>query len=228
MKKKIVSTSISGKNSYNHFMIDAPRVCPHCNHAIDVNVLDSYYYRPELQSFRAGILFFCPNCENFFYGNFGCRDSREPEPFLYCWGLFPSPKVQDVFPEEVEKLSPNFVEIYHQSQEAENQGLNQISGMGYRKALEFLVKDYAIRLHPDETESIKSKLLSACISDYINDARIKSLASASAWIGNDEAHYVRKHEDYDVSDLKTFIHAAVSFINSDLACEAAAALLAKK
>ena len=39
---------------------------------------------------------------------------------------------------------------------------------------------------------------------------------ASAWIGNDETHYQRKHENYDINHLKSFIHATVSTIDSDL------------
>lgn len=78
--------------------------------------------------------------------------------------------------------------------------------MGYRKSLEFLIKDYAIAFHPDkETDIVKSQL-SPCINEYIDNKRIKSLATASAWIGNDETHYTRKHEDYNVEHLKLLFH----------------------
>ena len=59
-------------------------------------------------------------------------------------------------------------------------------------------------------------VLSPCINTYIDNPRIKTLATASAWIGNDETHYVRKHEDYNLEHLKIFISATVSFINSEL------------
>ena len=51
---------------------------------------------------------------------------------------------------EISELSENFVEIYGQSQVAENQGLNKICGVGYRKALEFLIKDFAKRKFPNQ------------------------------------------------------------------------------
>ena len=102
------------------------------------------------------------------------------------------------------------------TESAENMGLSEICGLGYRKALEFLIKDYGILFHPDDEEKIKNMALSPCINTYIDNPRIKTLATASAWIGNDETHYVRKHEDYNLEHLKIFISATVSFINSEL------------
>ena len=106
-----------------------------------------------------------------------------------------------------------FVQIYSEAHTAEESNLKEIRGMGYRKALEFLIKDYAIKLHPDDEETIKSTPLAKCIDSYIDNSRIKSLAKASAWLGNDETHYVRKHDDYDLESLKAFLKAAESFID---------------
>jgi hypothetical protein len=53
------------------------------------------------------------------------------------------------------------------------------------------------------------------------------LASASAWLGNDETHYSRKHDEYNFSDLKTFLDAFVTFIDSELAVAEAQKLLSK-
>lgn len=97
--------------------------------------------------------------------------------------------------------------------------------MGYRKALEFLVKDYSISLHPDSAEEIKSAPLGECIKLYIDNARIEKLAKASTWLGNDETHYIRKHEEYSVENLKAFIRALTSFIASDLAVADAESLI---
>ena len=59
-----------------------------------------------------------------------------------------------------------------------------------------------------------------CINEYIHDERLKTLAKASAWIGNDETHYMKKHS-HGTEKLKAFIHAFVTFIDSDLAYEEA-------
>lgn len=59
-------------------------------------------------------------------------------------------------------------------------------------------------------------MLGKCITDYIDNEKIKTLAKASAWLGNDETHYVRKHQNYNVQDLKRFIKATVAYIEYEL------------
>lgn len=130
---------------------------------------------------------------------------------------YPIAKNKTAFSEKLATVSPHFVRIYHQAEMAEAQGMTEICGMGYRKALEFLVKDFACMMNPDEEDDIKKLPLSACINNYIESNRIKTLATASAWLGNDETHYVRKHEDYDTEDMKIFIKSLVPFIESELA-----------
>ena len=93
--------------------------------------------------------------------------------------------------------------------------------MGYRKALEFLIKDYAIHFNQTKEDSIKNQSLAQCINTYIDNLKIKDLAEKSAWLGNDETHYVRKHPDYDINDLKTFIDTCVNYIDMELNLEKA-------
>lgn len=112
----------------------------------------------------------------------------------------------------VSAVSPAFIEIYNQSKAAEEYGLDHIAGMGYRKALEFLIKDFAIRSDPEKEEKIKSETLGACIKKYIDDKYVKQTAKATSWIGNDETHYQRLNEDKDISDLKRYLDSCLFFI----------------
>lgn len=155
---------------------------------------------------------YCPHCKSTYintythdYGTAAQKVRSEPNRFEKLH-----------FDVEIEKLSPSFVEIVNQAIEADCSHLNQIAGMGYRKALEFLIKDYAIYRYPDKKENIKSAPLSQVIKNYIDDPKIKKLAETTSWIGNDETHYVRKHTDRDIEDLKRFVSACVNFINMDL------------
>jgi len=125
------------------------------------------------------------------------------------------------FDKRLEELSPKFVSIYNQALAAECSGLDEIAGLGYRKALEFLVKDYAIHMHPSDAEKIKPMFLSPCIKQYIDNNRIVDLAEKSAWIGNDEAHYIRKQDDLNVTNMKDFLQALVYFVSMDLVAEEA-------
>jgi hypothetical protein len=166
-------------------------------------------------------LFFCPACELCFVGIY-TGDTTNGFKFSH---IFPTSKTTTSFPQELQSLSPQFVKIYNQSEKAEQAGLDEICGLGYRKALEFLIKDFAIKMQPDEEDSIKAKLLAKCIENHIDHPKIQATAKASAWIGNDEAHYIRKHEDYNLTHLKMFITATVSYIQSELTLQIATDLL---
>jgi hypothetical protein len=121
-----------------------------------------------------------------------------------------------VLPPEVAALSPVFVETYTQALTSESYGLTQLTGIGLRKSLEFLVKDFAVTEHETEKAAILAKPLAACIRDYISDASVKLVAERAAWLGNDETHYVRKWEERDLEDLKTLIKLVVNGIDSAL------------
>lgn len=135
---------------------------------------------------------------------------------------------KESFDDKIVSLSPQFDKIYNQALAAEVSGLDEIAGLGYRKSLEFLVKDFAIHEHPESAEEIKKQLLAQCIKNYIDNPQIKTLAERSAWIGNDEAHYIRKQESRDVNDMKAFIKATVYFISMILITEDAASMVSVK
>nr|MDQ3817622.1 DUF4145 domain-containing protein [Acidobacteriota bacterium] len=123
-------------------------------------------------------------------------------------------KVVD-FSEIINEISPSFIKIYQQAYIAEQDELFEICGVGYRKALEFLVKDYAIQNHTSEKEKIEKTQLGPCIKDYINDERVKSVAKRATWLGNDETHYVRRWEGKNLADLKALIRLTIHWLEME-------------
>lgn len=115
----------------------------------------------------------------------------------------------------VKAVSPDFVNIFAEAERAEQIGLRLVCGPGYRKALEFLIKDYVIRPHTDKAEEIKRLQLGACINNYVSDAKVKQVAARAVWLGNDETHYLRKWEEKDLTDLKLLINLTVHWIEMD-------------
>lgn len=188
MKKIIVARNLSNDDTQK-FHLQLPRHCPCCHTAIVPRHLDSYFLKDQSMPY-------------------GCEDAGTLYSFYFCSGCS--------FSDKINKLSPNFVKIYNQSEQAESTGLLEICGMGYRKALEFLVKDYAISKYPDRQNEIESSMLGKCINSYIDNEKIKTLAKASAWIGNDETHYVQKHQNYNLQDLKRFVTTAIAYIEYEL------------
>jgi len=121
-----------------------------------------------------------------------------------------------VFSEKISEISPSFVCIFNEALEAEQQRLLQICGVGYRKAIEFLIKDFLIKLNPEMEQDIKDKFLGNCINELLDNTNVKIAASRAVWLGNDETHYSRKWEGKDLQDLKKLIDITVHWIEMDL------------
>ena len=121
------------------------------------------------------------------------------------------------FSDIIKEVSPDFEKIYNQAYYAEQFSLDQICGVGYRKALEFLIKDY-LMLDKDDSgkEVIKNKFLNNCIREDVSDNRIKEVAKRAVWLGNDETHYARKWAEKDVSNLKSTIDLTVRWIENEI------------
>jgi hypothetical protein len=132
-------------------------------------------------------------------------------------GVEPRVHVAKQFDAEVTTVSPRFVEIYNQASAAEHAGLDQICGPGYRKALEFLIKDFLKSFAVDDAEksTIERAQLGTCIA-RIEYPKLKMAASRATWIGNDETHYVRKWEDQDLTDLKKLINLTVHWVTAEV------------
>lgn len=190
--------------------IEHDDICPMCNSHLHLDPIHGIVHSSKEYSEILSVFCRCCNCGELYI-------NRYIEPYSVTEKISSEPKrfVKRIFEDNLLTLSPEFDEIYNQARAAESSGLHQIAGIGYRKAIEFLIKDFAISKYPDESENIKNLPLSRCINTYIEDETIKSLAIKTVWIGNDETHYVRKHNDRDINDLKKFIDAVVYFINID-------------
>lgn len=222
MKREVTLVDCSDDSSFEESVELAP-TCPICGVAISPEVLHGAMVPSDKPGeSKIYILNFCNKCCKCFISSH-YEDTKNSGYSLE--NSAPTVFVEHHFPETVCNLSPDFVSIYNESLRAEIQGMTSICGMGYRKALEFLIKDYAIHLIPNETEFIKSATLAQTIKKYISDEKIRSLATASSWIGNDETHYIRKHQDYGIKELKSFIMTASAFIDYNLSYEEARKLI---
>ena len=169
-----------------------------------------------------------PNCRSIYtaFYTLVVENSRETarllqnRPFEY--------KSHPEFSDAIREISPIFCETYSQACLAEENELAEICGAGFRRALEFLCKDFAIfRLACKDSESvkrIKKSLLSQCINAHLPEA-IKEAATRAAWLGNDETHYYRTWSGRDVRDLKALIQLTVKSIDFTLELEHYKALM---
>lgn len=188
-----------------------PDECPNCHKAIVPRWHSQINIQQLFVKFYATLL--CPNsdCEFCFVAEYLFHGEGD---FRFTRIL--KPKLKELeFNSMIPEISESFTRIYNQAFSSEQLGLAEISGVGYRKALEFLIKDYLIYLNPEKTEVIKRLFLGNCIKDHISNEQIKSVAKRAVWLGNDETHYVRKWEDKDLSDLKILIELTTRWIEME-------------
>lgn len=189
-----------------------PDCCPYCHRYL--SILAPSGMGSKVGNNLAELVFRCvsESCQRLFIGVYKRRDAREHFILQYCTPRSVKPQPTS---EEIRELSPAYVEIADQARAAEHYGLDQIAGTAYRKALEFLIKDYLISQGKNE-KKVRSTLLGKCVEDYVEDPRVKSCAAKAAWLGNDETHYTRRWEDKDIHDLKTLINLTLHWIEADL------------
>ncbi|WP_125607951.1 hypothetical protein [Lapidilactobacillus bayanensis] len=203
--------------------LNIPSKCQFCNAILPQNseVLAEGYTSDSLGRFsehgKYFLLLKCPFCESIITDLFSILPEN---PLIKKFRSYAPLKKQSVkisnemFPSQIQNISPRFISIYNQSLKAEKNGLNELTGMGYRKALEFLVKDYAIYLYPTEEVKIQKMSLQNALAK-LDTQSIKILGQVSIKIGNDETHYYKKH-DWDIADMKSYISTICTFILSDL------------
>lgn len=212
MKKVSYLNLDTGSNTYISTNVDHfPDTCPYCEKSVETN-----YKAGFLSGGNLTLIFRCPknDCYKLFNGIYSqlfVANKHNPIEF-FLTSVEPSAPFKDrVFDKIIQEISIDFSDIYNQSLKAEKSGLNHICGMGYRKALEFLIKDYLIEKMPTEKDKIEKKHLGDCVN-MLDDKRIRDVAKRATWLGNDETHYQRRHTDMDINDLKRLIELTVHWI----------------
>jgi hypothetical protein len=195
--------------------------CNHCNHAIVPEFISANLVgESKKRGTNLEIVYLCTkkDCARLFISTYRRTASRGSEminEFKFISSI-PSSSSKPNVPNAVGLISPSFLDIYFQSHLAEKYELNEIAGVGYRKALEFLIKDYCISNNEDATENIKKLQLAKVIGQYVADVNIQNCAKRAVWLGNDETHYVKKWDDKDISDLKILITLTIGWVNNCL------------
>lgn len=223
------NTQIKFLNGPYNIEVEFPNLCPHCGRTMVPECVSKSHSDEKIsydEKAKFALTFRCSynDCKKYFAVEYFLNEDGIVKQINYSY----RPPVKTDFPKKIIDLSNMFVSIYSQSAIAESEHLDLIAGVGYRKAAEFLIKDYAIHKSPENEDKICKQPLGQVIQDYFNDfTKLKNLATAIAWIGNDETHYVRKHDDKDLHDLKLFIDSAVYFISADLNADEALSFTSK-
>lgn len=202
--------------------LDHYQNCPKCKRIVEPKLIAcSKIYSIEDPSTLTLVLE-CSNvnCTNIYLVSYEIYNGYHEKEILGYISSYPYNI--DIFSDvEIEKISEGFIKIYNEALKAETIGLLNICGAGYRKSLEFLIKDFIIFINSDNQsfniEDIRSsksvvKLLKKCI----DNPKIVAAAEKAFWVGNDETHYEREWEDMNLQDLKKLIDLVIYHIKMEL------------
>lgn len=198
------------------FSFSKPTLCPHCGVSTDAVCRDA---RALPFSSAGGQLHFvsfawaCTACGRHFVS---CHvaDKGQSTAALVCVyppaALYaPDPLVQD--------LSPRFVDLYRQAQAAEDLEAWDVAAMGYRAALEVLLKDYAIRALGRDEKAVARSKLADLIVEVFHEQELVNCADVVRLLGNDYTHFQRRYTDVDFLNIRRYLDLLVSSVAARLA-----------
>ena len=188
-----------------------PAQCPHCGICCDPLILGSTFISP----FTAKppqfvfLIFQCTACKKLFTATYEVTNGKS---HICCM----TPFKPLVFVDElIEKTSPRFIEVYNQAIRAKENGDLNLAAVGYRSALEILIKDYAINdLHEPSEKVVKLDLFHA-ISNYLSSDTVNA-ADVVRILGNDHTHYERKYPELDFKVLQEYMDIFIHSIRVKL------------
>lgn len=209
---------VYGRNKTCDLAVQEPEHCPRCKCSLKPDLMSNIAHFDNNDELVYVSIYMCTHCYHPFIGTHTNGECI----------LVPNEPATREFDPKVAILSPDFVSVYRQALVAESLQLDEIVGVGYRRSLEFLIKDYLIHKAPDDEEKIRKMELGNCIANRIDNQQLKAVASRASWLGNDFAHYSRKFDEYEISDLKRFIDAVLYWVLMELTTEEALAIEPRK
>lgn len=209
------------QNSYEHMMmtmtpfeINVADECPVCHYEMDMS---SPHYRnwhninDDSKIFDIISVHHCLHCHNGFIVIH--HMVKNENGFIEkSQSVYPTTLTDLQIEEDIRSISPEFYEIYKQCIIAKNNGLNQLYGMGFRKALEMLVTDFAISQNPDDKNEILEASLNKRIEIYFKNSDAKTALMACKWLGNNETHYSNYNTNEDLLLLEKLINDVLYYI----------------
>lgn len=198
------------------FSFSKPTLCPHCGVSTDAICRDA---RALPFSSAGGQLHFvsfawaCTACGRHFVS---CHvaDKDQSTAALVCVYPPAAPYAPDPL---VQDLSPRFVDLYRQAQAAEDLEAWDVAAMGYRAALEVLLKDYAIRALGRDEKAVARSKLADLIVEVFHEQELVNCADVVRLLGNDYTHFQRRYTDVDFVNIRRYLDLLVLSVAARLA-----------
>ena len=201
-------------------------MCPLCHFGMD---LSQYSWRnfhdwshADQQDFSIFSMYVCPHCHRGFVVvhkmvvSGGCEGAGECVVREESQAAYPHIVKLSDMDDVVYSVSPKFYDVYQQCLTAKANGLYDLYGMGFRKAVEYLVTDFAIKMRPEENDKIRDMSLHNRIMRYISDDDVRKTLLACKLLGNNEVHYDNSNTSDDMILFEKLIGDVIRYIGRAL------------
>lgn len=207
-------------NKNHHIDVYKPSKCNYCNKNVNLSFSNKFltsFYDDKILC----VTYKCPNCQNLtickyslYYDAYDVMLCDLISPFEILGGN----GLTYEFSKGIKEISPSFVRIYNDTYKAEQLILNEIVLIGYRKAFEFLIRDYSNKKENNEEKKIQINKLSLLelINLYFKDQIENENLINFSLIESDFYQYEDKYNKAKIEDLKQLILLFVSKIESNI------------
>lgn len=196
--------------SLGYRLIEIPTLCPHCNVGFGPKNVLRNTFDNETDFF----IFFTHQCNVCFKYCLTLQKVDGDESVLLT--LYPKEQ-ERYFEPLITNLSPRFVDMYNSTFKCEQAGAVELAGIGYRAAMELLIKDYALDFELASYEEIAKKNLNRCIDTFFkNDSGAFISADVVRLLGNNYAHWDKTEEQLDLQTLKAYLELVVQSVYAKL------------
>ena len=207
---KNCSKTFSMNDSSYNFSLQKPMLCPICGAFQDGTIISKAMHSGPDDTQIGTVGYKCSHCAKPYVVLYKIDWKSKTGDF----GGFYPPASIDYENETLESMSPRFISTYNQALRAESRGDIELASIGYRQALECLVKDYAINELRAEREQVVKKSLCDAISEYLGEKDLVSTADVIRILGNDYAHYERKYPELDFALLKRYMEIFIKLVET--------------
>ena len=189
-----------------------PRICPHCGNGNDSITIDKTVLGMGEDAQALVETCKCTLCDRFYlFANY--RDSSDGVGNATAAFYYPF-HISSYQNEIISSFSERFIDMYNQALRAESFGDIELAAIGYRSALEILVKDFAKAVSGADPEEVAGKTLFSAIGDYLEPKELAAVADVVRILGNDYTHYERKYPRLDFELLKRYMEIFINLVET--------------
>ena len=208
MKFARMSNLHCGGNGVFSGEFDMPLECPHCHTAVykDPSAIHELPLNTEDTAVFVGLE--CPVCRKHYIVVFKRDRAKKQLDFVQ---MIPISEEKMEFPGLFD-LSPRFEKYHRQALTAYSMGFTELAIVGFRTALEFLIKDFAITEENADARRTGDATFNEVVKEYMG--HLAKSSNVVRVLGNDYTHYREKHPDIPAETTFKYYRIVLNEMNN--------------